>query len=121
MKTMIALFMGLMFATASLFAQEGLESVQYDDNGRFAVQVEAWRCDIKAESRVNFWKEQGFNHSMFAREGDEATGDVWFRVYLGRFANVEDAQQFQVVFSGMFDDKTWITTTADTREPVTNL
>lgn len=121
MKTLVALFVGLFFATASVFAQEGLENIQYDDDGRFAVQVEAWRCDIKAESRVNFWKEQGFDHSTFAREGNEANGDVWFRVYLGRFANADDAEHFREVFAGMFDVETWVTTTTDVREPVTNL
>lgn len=121
MKTIIALFIGLLFATTAVFAQEGLESVQYDDNGRFAVQVEAWRCDVKAESRVSFWKEQGFDHSTFAGDGNEATGDVWFRVFLGKFANTEDAEHFRVVFSGLFENETWITTTNGGSEPITDL
>lgn len=120
MKT-IVLFVIFLLAGTTVFAQEGFEDVQYDDTGKFAVQVEAWRSEVKAENRVSSWKEQGFSHSIFAREGDEATGDVWFRVFLGRFSNIEHAEHFQAVFSGMFDDETWITTTKDISEPITDL
>jgi len=111
MKTIFALIIGLMFTGAAAYAQEGLKDVKYDDNGRFAVQVEAWRSDVKAEHRISYWKEQGLDHAMFAKDGDEESGDVWFRVFLGRFATMEDARHFQDVFAGTFNNETWITTT----------
>lgn len=120
MKTFI-LFAGLLLASSLAFGQQSLEDVNYDENGRFAVQVEAWQSDVKAEQRVNFWKDQGFEYASFAQDGNEDTGDIWFRVFLGRFSNMEDARQFQDVFAEMFDNETWITTTTSGSEPVTRL
>ncbi|MGD8748959.1 MAG: SPOR domain-containing protein [Balneolaceae bacterium] len=112
MKTILAFLIGFLFTGTAAFAQENLQDVNYDDNGRFAVQVEAWRSDVKADNRVSYWKEQGLDHASFAKDGDEEEGNVWFRVFLGRFASIEDARQFQDVFSGMYDNETWITTTS---------
>jgi hypothetical protein len=107
----------MLFTSTIALAQENFEDINYDDNGRFAVQVEAWQSDVKAEQRVSYWKDQGFSHSSFAEDGDQMSGDVWYRVFLGRFATMDDAQQFQEVFANNFDNQTWITTTMG--EPLT--
>lgn len=111
MRLLFVLFAGLFFAATAAFAQGDLEDVKFDKDGRFAVQVEAWRSEVKAGQRISFWKEQGFEHTRFVKHGNEETGDIWFRVHLGRFSNVEDAKDFQKVFADMYDDETWITTT----------
>lgn len=111
MKTIFALIIGFLFTGTVAIAQESLKDVNYDDNGRFAVQVEVWRSDFKANQRVAYWKEQGLDHSSFAKDGDEETGNIWFRVFLGRFSTIDDARHFRDVFAGTFDNPTWITTT----------
>lgn len=117
----VVLCIGLLFVSTLVFAQEGLEDVKYDEEGSFAVQVEAWRSEVKAEQRVAFWKDQGFEYASYAADGDDLTGDLWFRVFLGRFANIENAQQFQDIFAGMFNSDTWITTTNGDSKPMTKL
>lgn len=119
MRTIFAFLIGLLFAATAAFAQEGLQDVQYDKEGRFAVQVEAWRSEVKADRRASFWKDRGFEHTRFIKHGNEATGDIWFRVHLGRFSNINDARFFQTVFAGMYNDKTWITTTNGDRPLIT--
>jgi len=111
MKTIFAFLIGLLFTATVAYAQENLQDVKYDDNGRFAVQVEAWRSEVKAGQRISYWKEQGLDHASFAKDGNEESGDIWFRLFLGRFANMEDAQHFQNVFAEKFNNETWITTT----------
>lgn len=117
----LLLIAGLVLASSLAFAQEGFEDVKYDEDGRFAVQVEAWQAEVKANQRINFWKEEGFEYASYAQDGNEDTGDIWFRIFLGRFTNIADARQFQEVFAGMFDNETWITTTTSGTEPVTRL
>lgn len=121
MKIIFGLFIGLLFTGFAAFAQEELPDVNYDDNGRFAIQVEAWRSDVKADQRVSYWKEQGFDHASFAEDGNDATGDLWYRLFLGRFPTFQDAKHFQEVFAEKFDNETWITTTSSGREPISTL
>lgn len=121
MKILILLTTGLLLAVTSVFAQEGFEDVEYNDEGRFAVQVEAWRSEVKAQNRVLFWKDQGFAHATFAREGNESTGNIWFRVYLGRFANFADAREFKAIFTDRYDHEIWITTTHSERMTIAGL
>lgn len=111
MRVLFAFFIGLIFAVTAAFGQEGLQDVEFDAEGRYAVQVEAWRSEIKADQRVSFWKEEGFEQTRYVKHGNEETGDIWFRVQLGRFSNIEDAGSFQKVFVDKYDMETWITTT----------
>ena len=120
MKTIIALFIGLLLASGVVFAQASMSDVTYDDNGRFAVQVEAWRSEVKAEQRVSFWKKEGVDHCIFVQEGNEESGDIWYRVLLGRFANMENAREFKRAFAEMYKVDTWITTTRSDK-PITTL
>jgi len=111
MKTLLTLFIGLFFTATAAYGQEGLQEVEYDSDGRFAVQIEAWRSEVKADYRVSLWKERGFEHARYVEYGNETNGDIWFRVHLGRFSSISDAKSFQNIFTGMYEHDTWITTT----------
>lgn len=83
--------------------QDSLEAVQqqqkerrqmsFNTTGDFALQVEAWRSQEKAQAQVNKWKERGFENAYVVKHGNESTGDIWFRVRLGNTDTKEQAQQ----------------------------
>ena len=110
MRVLFIFIIGLLFTATTVYAQESLQDVEFDTDGRFAVQVEAWRSEVKAGQRVSFWKDEGFEHARYFKHGNEKTGNIWFRVHLGRFSNIEDARSFQEVFADMYENDTFITT-----------
>lgn len=99
----------------SLAAQEEEESedqidVTFDPDGAYAVQVEAWRSEQKAESQVDKWVDRGFENAFVVKHGQEETGDVWFRVRLGRLSSPEAAQGLQEQLREQYDAPSWIST-----------
>lgn len=65
----------------------------FSEGGPFAVQVEAWRSREKAQGQVSKWKERGFENAYVVKHGNEETGDIWFRVRLGRTSTMEMAKE----------------------------
>lgn len=64
---------------------------EFNESGRFAVQVGSWRSETKAASLVDVWKQRGYASAYLESFGNESTGDVWFRVRLGNLASRADA------------------------------
>lgn len=79
------------------------------DEGPYAVQIQAWRSDWKAEEELEKWQDEGFEHSFISEEGNEDTGDIWYRVILGQFEDLDSAEEFQEYISEEYEDvDSWV-------------
>lgn len=92
-------------------AEKERSQIQFDKNGPFAVQVEAWRSEDKAQGQIEKWKGRGFDNAYVVKSGDENTGEVWFRVRLGRFATLDMAHQFQNQLQEDYQAQSWVSST----------
>lgn len=88
--------------------EEERSRIQFDENGRFAVQVEAWRSSEKAQEQISKWNERGFPNAYVVKHGKEETGDVWFRVRLGRVATTEMAERLGNNLQEEYDEPYWV-------------
>jgi len=61
-------------------------------DGRFSIQVGAYRSAAEASSQVDRWKTRGY--STFMTVGDVAEQGTWYRVRIGRFKNRDEAKLF---------------------------
>jgi len=82
--------------------------VVFEPNGAFAVQVGSWRSETMADSQAELWKERGYSNAYTVQYGDEETGDVWFRVRLGRVADREMAELLQREVMDEHGAESWI-------------
>lgn len=78
------------------------------EDGSYTVQVGSWRSSAKADEMVEVWKARGFTNAYSVKYGSEETGDVWFRVRLGRIASEEDAFRLQAVVIEDFGAQAWV-------------
>lgn len=93
--------------------QEQRNQIQFDENGSFTVQTEAWRSEVKASNQAEKWQERGYEQAYVVKYGNENTGDIWFRVRLGKFATKAMAEKFQTVLSEDYNTNSWISLTKD--------
>ncbi len=90
--------------------EEERMDVAFDEDGNFAVQVEAWRSRSKAEEQIGKWQNRGFENAFVVQHGNEETGDVWFRVRLGRLSTQEAARNLQAQIKENYGANSWIST-----------
>ncbi|SMO59780.1 SPOR domain-containing protein [Fodinibius sediminis] len=93
--------------------QQDQIDVSFDPDGAYAVQVEAWRSERKAQSQVDKWVERGFENAFVVKYGQEETGDVWFRVRLGRLSDRESAQNLREQLQEKYNAPSWISSLGD--------
>lgn len=91
------------------------QAVQFVENGPFTVQVRSWRSEVKAEEHANLWKSRGYNGAYVVKYGDEATGDVWFRVRLGNVPSYSMAQRLKQELQEKHSTESWIASTDNER------
>ena len=65
----------------------------FDENGIYVLQTGAWRSEIKANLIADRWSRR-VSAAYVVQSGDETSGDVWFRVRIGYFPTMQDAQNF---------------------------
>jgi cell division septation protein DedD len=82
--------------------------VTFDSDGAYTVQVEAWRSRAKAEGQVQKWVDRGFEDAFVVRYGTEETGNIWFRVRLGRLGSREAANELQGQIQDKYNAPSWI-------------
>lgn len=87
-----------------------LTSIRYSDTGGFAVQVGSWRSETKAERLVQVWKSRGFDAAFMEEYGNRDTGDVWFRVRLGRIASRAQADGLSMHVRNRYKVQSWVAT-----------
>ena len=90
--------------------------IEYDNSGAFAVQVEAWRSKDKAEAQIQKWVDRGYENAYVVKMGNEETGDIWFRVRLGRVATKDMAEKLQEKLMQNHNEKSWISMAMDEQE-----
>ncbi len=78
------------------------------EDGSFVVQVGAWRSEEKAQSFVNRWSDRNYPNAYVVKIGDEATGDVWFRVRVGDFTNKMEAENFGAELAREINSGYWV-------------
>ncbi len=82
--------------------------IKFDSNGSFAVQVEAWRSRDKAQAQVQKWVDRGYENAYVVKFGTEETGNIWFRVRLGRLATKDMAEKLEAKLKREYNEKSWI-------------
>ncbi|MEX2404678.1 MAG: SPOR domain-containing protein [Balneolales bacterium] len=88
--------------------EEDYSPIIFDENGSYSLQVEAWRSEKVAEEGIKRWKDRGFDDAFVVQYGDESTGDIWFRIRLGRFGSRAMAQRQKDALVTDFDIPAWI-------------
>ena len=91
--------------------EENQMDVTFDPNGAYAVQVEAWRSQRKAESQVDKWVNRGFENAFVVKHGQAGTGNIWYRVRLGRLSSQEAAQKLQKQLKENYNASSWVSNT----------
>lgn len=95
---------------AAIEAEKERRRIEFDANGKYTVQVEASRARETAEKQIPIWKKRGYPDAFVVQHGDESTGDVWFRVRLGRFATRQMADKAAGLIMEDYKAKSWVTT-----------
>lgn len=83
-------------------------TLSYDEEGMFVVQLSAWRSAEKAETMQSYWVNAGFENASVIEVGDESTGEIWYRVRLGRFATEQDASKAVTLLMDDHSTEGWV-------------
>ncbi len=87
--------------------EEERNRIDYNEDGKYAVQVESWRSEVKAGQRAEKWVDRGYENAHAIKLGDEDTGDVWFRVRIGRVDSEEMAEKLEDKLMREHDAEAW--------------
>jgi cell division septation protein DedD len=87
---------------------ESSSNTNISESGSYVVQVGAWRSEEKAQSFVNKWADRNYPSSYVIKTGDEATGDIWFRVRVGYFQTRKAAQEFGADLAAEINTGFWV-------------
>lgn len=90
--------------------------IKFDSDGNFAVQVESWRSRDKANQQLKKWEDRGYDNAYTVKMGNEATGNIWFRVRLGHMPSKEMAQKLKDKLQRKYNEPSWISMTANDME-----
>lgn len=88
--------------------EEERNRIEFDSDGSFSVQVEAWRSEEKAEAQVQKWVDRGYEDAYVVNYGNEDTGDVWYRVRLGHLATQEMAEKLRNKLDEEYGEPSWV-------------
>ncbi len=83
--------------------------ITMDEEGSYGIQVGAWRSEAKARRLAVKWQQRGFENAFVVKYGNEAVGDIWFRVRLGKFFAKNEAQELQAWLQENYQARSWIT------------
>jgi cell division protein FtsN len=92
----------------SIAEAEARSVFEHSDTGMFTVQVQSWRTREKANSQAAMWRERGFDHAFVTEYGSEETGNIWYRVRLGRFETEEIAENVRQSVMEEYQADSWI-------------
>ena len=90
---------------AQLAEQAAKTAYTFDENGTYVLQTGAWRSEVKANLIADRWSRR-VSAAYVVQGGDETSGDVWFRVRIGYFPTMQDAQNFGAEMGLSY----WVTT-----------
>tara|TARA_B100000963_G_scaffold358486_1_gene383237 strand:- start:379 stop:843 length:465 start_codon:yes stop_codon:yes gene_type:complete len=90
---------------ARLAEEVAKTSYTFDEAGLYTIQIGSWRSETKANQIAARWARR-VTAAYVDQTGDETTGDVWFRVRVGYFPTMQDAENFGTEMGLNF----WVTT-----------
>ncbi len=83
-------------------------TLSYAEDGMYVVQLSAWRSAEKAETMQSYWVDAGFENASVIEVGDESTGEIWYRVRLGRFETERDASKAVTLLMDDYSTEGWV-------------
>lgn len=97
-------------ALSEMRALEKASGAEYgfSKDGSYVVQIGAWRSKAKAQSYVNSWCKRNYQNVFITKKGDESTGDVWYRVRIGYFSTLDNAENFGSELSTEINSSYWV-------------
>ncbi|HKI45237.1 MAG TPA: SPOR domain-containing protein [Balneolales bacterium] len=75
----------------------------FASSGNYTVQVGSWRYQKIAKKELKTWKGRGYRDAYIATYSKKSTGDVWYRVRLGRIQTYKAAEQAGKKIAQKFD------------------
>jgi septal ring-binding cell division protein DamX len=90
-------------------AEKESKKLEFDAKGKYTVQVEASRSLTTAEKEIKIWKKRGFPDAFIVKFGSEETGEIWFRIRVGRFSTKQMANKAAELIFTDYKRKTWVT------------
>jgi cell division protein FtsN len=102
-------------AVAAKAAEEQKAHVKFNfgDKGLVSVQVESWKTQAAAEKAVARWKNAGFKNAYAVIYGNDETGEMWYRVRLGKFRNTKVAKQAAAAVASEYNTTAWVDNNKD--------
>jgi len=82
--------------------------ISLQKNGHYAIQVTSWRSRTKAQQEAQAWEKRGFSNAYVVETGNKDTGDVWFRVRLGKTDSLQKARKLSQQIANKYQVKTWV-------------
>jgi septal ring-binding cell division protein DamX len=89
------------------------DPVQFDANGKLTLQVEAWRNRKSAEKSVDKWKKRGVDNAYAVMIENPETGEVWYRVRIGKFKTRKMAKKQAEALKEQFQVESWVDNAAN--------
>lgn len=80
----------------------------FSEDGSYILQLGAWRSEEKAQSFVDAWADRNYQNVYVTKKGDELTGNVWFRVRIGKFATRLDAENLGAELATEINSVYWV-------------
>jgi len=74
--------------------------------GFYTIQMSSWRTREKAESEVERYQSMGLE--AYIQQADLGEKGTWYRVRVGRYPALSEAQQAARSLAGIDPDRTWV-------------
>jgi septal ring-binding cell division protein DamX len=87
---------------------EARTQIEYVADGPYTLQIESWRSKEKADARAQSWKDRGYENTYVREFGSEDTGNLWYRVRIGRFASSDHANNLKEQLSEEYETESWV-------------
>lgn len=85
-----------------------MRDYRFSDTGKLTVQVDSWRTIEFAKAGLQLWKNRGFDNAYLVEWGDEESGELWYRLRIGRFASPQMAERLQYVLMQDYEQVSWV-------------
>ena len=81
---------------------------QFAEDGTYAVQVGAFRSEDDANNYKSKLTDREYPHVYTVKVGNEETGDIWFRLRVGFFADKSEAEEFGAELGQELNTGYWV-------------
>ncbi|MDR9415380.1 MAG: SPOR domain-containing protein [Gracilimonas sp.] len=81
---------------------------KFAEDGNYIVQVGAFRSEESAENYKSKIANRDFPHVYIIKIGEEETGDIWYRLRVGFFANKAEAEKLGTELGSELNTGYWV-------------